>query len=243
MEGPRGPAQRRSNPDREWWAVQIADRTKLWMRRLLAGLVVALPYSQCLLPSRQSFCCKTALASMKASIYIATSVDGMIADKDGDIDWLNNQPQIEGEDHGFQEFLDSIDVLIMGRNTFEKVVSFGEEAWAYGNRPVIVMSRGSVKIPDYLLKKVSSSSLEPKQLLEKLESEGYKHAYVDGGFTIRKFLKQGLIQRIILTTIPIILGDGIRLFLDQGPVGLELVQSRSWSNGMVQSVYQVREKG
>ena len=182
---------------------------------------------------------KTALASMKASINIAVSVDGMIAEKDGGIDWLNNQPSIEGEDMGFQAFLDSVDVMIMGRNTFEKVLSFGKEAWAYGELPVVVMSRSHVDIPDHLAKTVSSSSLNPKALVDKLASEGCKHAYVDGGYTIRQFIKDGLIQDMTLTTVPILLGDGIRLFSDQGPLKLKLINSKAWPNGMVQNKYEV----
>jgi dihydrofolate reductase len=77
-------------------------------------------------------------------------------------------------------------------------------------------------------------------LVEKLESEGYKHAYVDGGFTIRQFLKEGLIQYLNLSTVPIVLGDGIPLFSDQGPLDLKLIESKSWSNGMVQNKYEIR---
>lgn len=177
---------------------------------------------------------------MKASVNIALSVDGMIADKDGGVDWLNSQPNIEGEDFGFQAFLDSVDVIIMGQKTFEIVVSFGKEAWAYGDKPIVVRSRKHVEIPEHLQETVSSSSLEPKELMEKLESEGYTHAYIDGGYTIRQFLQEGLIQTMHLSTIPIVLGEGIRLFSDQGPLDLKLIESKSWPTGMVQNTYEVR---
>lgn len=189
------------------------------------------------LPTRL-FRCRTAL-DMKASVNIALSVDGFIATKDGSVDWLNEQPTIEGEDFGFQAFLDSVDVLIMGRKSFEKVLSFGKGAWAYGDKRVAVMSRQSVSIPQYLEKSVSASSLEPKALLEELESRGFTHAYIDGGYTIRQFLKAGLIHRIHLTTVPLILGEGIPLFSDQGRLNLSLIGTKCWSNGMVQSVYDV----
>ena len=206
----------------------------------LTILLVSLPFTDCFLSSSNYFHRKTALASsMKASINIALSVDGMIAERDGGIDWLNNQPSIDGEDMGFQAFLDSVDVMIMGRNTFEKVVSFGPDAWAYGDMPVVVLSRGTVQIPKHLQKTVSSSSLEPKDLVAKLEGEGYEHAYVDGGYTIRQFMKQGLIQHLTLTTVPVILGDGISLFSDQGRSDLELIESKAWSNGMIQNKYKV----
>lgn len=185
------------------------------------------------------FRCRTAL-DMKASVNIALSVDGFIATKDGGVDWLNEQPTIEGEDFGFQAFLDSVDVLIMGRKSFEKVLSFGKDAWVYGDKRVAVMSRqSSVDIPQHLEKSVSASSLEPKALLEALETQGFTHAYIDGGYTIRQFLKAGLIHRVHLTTVPLILGEGIPLFSDQGRLNLSLIDTKCWSNGMVQSVYDV----
>ncbi len=192
----------------------------------LTILLVSLPLTDCFLSSSNYFHRKTALASS-------------IAERDGGIDWLNNQPSIDGEDMGFQAFLDSVDVMIMGRNTFEKVVSFGPDAWAYGDMPVVVLSRGTVQIPKHLQKTVSSSSLEPKDLVAKLEGEGYEHAYVDGGYTIRQFMKQGLIHHLTLTTVPVILGDGISLFSDQGRSDLELIESKAWSNGMIQNKYKV----
>ena len=185
-------------------------------------------------PSR----CSTAL-DMKASINMALSVDGFIATKDGGVDWLNEQPSIEGEDHGFQEFMDSVDVMIMGRKTFEKVLSFGKDAWAYGDKRIVVWSRGSVEIPGHLEKTASTSSDKAPDLLAKLEAEGCSHAYIDGGYTIRQFLKAGLIQRMVLTRVPILLGDGIPLFEDQGRLNLSHVSTRSWPNGLVQTVYDV----
>jgi len=87
-----------------------------------------------------------------ASVYIATSLDGFIAREDGDIDWLNAANEIvpEGEDCGFFAFMDSVDGLVMGRHTYEKVLSFGQ--WPYGEKPVIVLSRNEVKMPDSLPK-------------------------------------------------------------------------------------------
>jgi dihydrofolate reductase len=176
---------------------------------------------------------------MKASVNIALSVDGFIATNDGGVDWLNEQPTIEGEDHGFQAFLDSVDVLIMGRKSFEKVLSFGEDAWAYGDKRIVVMSRHPFEIPQHVKKSVSASSLEPTALCAELETLGFQHAYIDGGYTIRQFLKAGLIDRIHLTTVPLILGEGIPLFSDQGRIELSHVCTKYWSNGMVQSIYDV----
>ncbi|MGI9505291.1 MAG: dihydrofolate reductase family protein, partial [Geminicoccaceae bacterium] len=112
-------------------------------------------------------------------VFIAVSLDGFIARRDGDIDWLENQGG-ENEDHGFAEMMASVDGLIMGGATFQKVLSFGE--WIY-EKPVIVMSRSLTQsdVPDHLIGRVRLSSSTPKALLDELNSEGWSRAYVDGG--------------------------------------------------------------
>ena len=113
--------------------------------------------------------------TIKSSIFIATSLDGFIARLDGNIDWLNEANAVvpDGEDCGFFEFMSSVDVLVMGRNTFDKILSFGE--WAYGETKVVVLSRKGVAIPDKIKDTVSTSSENPKVLTERLASEGVKH--------------------------------------------------------------------
>jgi dihydrofolate reductase len=123
---------------------------------------------------------------LKASAYIASSVDGFIATPTGDISFLEGY---EGDLGGFATFLASVDVLIMGRKSFDKVVSFGRDMWAYGDTRVIVWSRGKADIPEHLQSTVSCSSLCPKDFISQLEQEGYKRAYVDGGETIQRFLE------------------------------------------------------
>ncbi len=179
---------------------------------------------------------------MKASVYIGTSLDGFIARRDGSIDWLNEAQSLvpEGEDCGFKTFMDSVDALIMGRNTFEQVLTFGR--WPYGETPVVVMSHNSVEIPSHLPDTVSCSSESLQVLLERLSGQGVTHVYVDGGATIQSFLAQSLIDEITITRVPIILGDGIPLF---GPMKKDLklthVETKAYDFGFVQTTYQVKK--
>lgn len=187
------------------------------------------------------------MPQLRGCVQIATSVDGFIAGKNGDLDWLNNQPTVEGEDFGFADFLKSIDVMIMGRKTFEVVVGFGKEGWVYGDLPVIVWTRnaGSVKVPEWMPQTVSiKSAASPAELWTELEASpsGFKRAYIDGGKTIQSFLNAGLIHHITLTRIPILLGEGIPLF-ESNPAGkqrtLKHLSTQSYSNGFVTTNYDV----
>jgi dihydrofolate reductase len=128
----------------------------------------------------------------------------------------------------------------MGRKSFDKVVSFGRELWAYGDTRVIVWSREKVDIPEHLHLTVSYTSLCPKELLSQLEQEGHKHAYVDGGMTIQRFLQDGLIDELQLTRVPVLLGAGIPLFSNAGrKLALEHSETKAYSNGMVTTSYRV----
>ncbi|MGE5431908.1 MAG: dihydrofolate reductase family protein [Syntrophomonadaceae bacterium] len=153
---------------------------------------------------------------MAAYIYIAQSLDGFIAKKDGNIDWLIDIPNPEGSDWGFGEFMEGIDAVIMGRNTFETVVSFG--TWMY-TKPVFVLSSKLKEVPEKYSDKAEIINWSPKDVIRKLTDRGYHNFYVDGGLTIQNFLKEDLIDELIISTIPIILGGGIPLF---GSVGREL---------------------
>jgi dihydrofolate reductase len=179
----------------------------------------------------------------KASVYIGTSLDGFIARSDGSIDWLNEAQGLvpEGEDCGYKAFMDSVDALIMGRKTFEQVLTFGP--WHYGDTPVVVLSHNPLTIPADLPDTVSSSSESPRVLLNRLSSQGVKHVYVDGGSTIQSFLAESLIDEITITSIPIVLGEGIPLF---GPMEKDLklthVSTKTYDFGFVQSTYKVEKE-
>lgn len=178
---------------------------------------------------------------MKASVYIATSLDGFIARENGELDWLpgsDGESDTNGEDYGYHEFMDSVDTLVMGRNTFEMVLTFGE--WSYGNKRVIVLSSKPLRIPDDLPPTVESKSCSPAELVQELSEQGEKHLYIDGGKTIQSFLNAGLIQELIITRIPVLIGSGIPLF---GPLDkdkkLRLIQTHTYENGIVQNKYEI----
>jgi dihydrofolate reductase len=159
---------------------------------------------------------------------------------DGSIDWLNDNDALvpEGEDMGYAQFISSVDAIVMGRNTFEQVLTFG--TWPYEPTPVVVLSRQLRALPDDVPDTVSLSAEEPGKLVQRLSARSWKHLYIDGGLTIQSFLKAGLIGEITITVIPILLGDGKSLF---GPlpadVELELVESKAFDFGFVQSKYRI----
>ncbi|MBF0379570.1 MAG: dihydrofolate reductase [Magnetococcales bacterium] len=171
-------------------------------------------------------------------IYMATSLDGFVARNNHSLDWLMKQ-KIEGEDHGFDDFMDSVNGIIMGSGSFKNVLTLGP--WPY-KKPVIVMSRSLVDedIPTELKGKVRLTQLSQQELMLSLEKEGWKRAYVDGGKLVQSFIRSGLIQDMTITSIPILIGDGLRLF---GPVDndidLELTKSESFSSGLVQNHYKI----
>jgi len=176
--------------------------------------------------------------SVKCSVFIATSMDGYIARKDGGLDWLpgsDGESTEADEDHGYSAFFASIDALVMGRNTYEMVCSFGE--WPY-TKEVMVMSRAYPREPVALREGVKGSSLPPQELLARLAEDGVRHVYVDGGRTIQGFLSAGLIQEMTITRIPVLIGEGIPLF---GPLAhdieLQHLGTKAYANGMVQSRY------
>ena len=174
------------------------------------------------------------------SAFIATSLDGYIARPDGSIDWLNDVQGVipDGEDCGYLDFMASIDALVMGRHTFERVLAFDE--WPYEALPVYVMSRSLVTIPMALAGSVHSWQGTPSTLVEQLGAQGLRRLYVDGGQTIQGFLRAGLLDEITITVVPLLLGAGRPLFgpLDRD-VELTLLYSRAYEFGFVQSTYRV----
>jgi dihydrofolate reductase len=176
---------------------------------------------------------------IKASVFIATSVDGFIARPDGGLDWLPEAGSAEGdEDYSYQAFIDSVDAIVMGRKTFETALGFG--AWPYGAKPVVVLSSHPVEIPESIAGTVESMSGPPREVLRRLAARGMAHVYVDGGKTIQGFLREGLIQRMIITRIPILIGRGIPLFgLLERDIRLRPTGVRQFPNGLLQIRYEV----
>jgi dihydrofolate reductase len=142
-------------------------------------------------------------------VYIATSLDGLIATSDGNLDWLDEIPNPEGSDYGYAEFMSGIDAIVMGRKSFEKVLSFG--FWPY-DKPTYVLSKDMVNVPRELKDKVEIVNENPKRLVDKLKELGYQNLYVDGGITIQGFLEEDLIDEMIITRVPVLLGRGLPLF-------------------------------
>ncbi len=142
-------------------------------------------------------------------VYIATSLDGFIATSDGGLDWLEESPNPEQTDYGYAEFMNSIDAIVMGRNTFEKVFTFGE--WPY-EKPVFILSNRLTELPKHLLHKAEIMSGDIKRLVNQLNQRGYQNLYIDGGRVIQSFLQEDLIDEMIITRIPILLGKGFPLF-------------------------------
>lgn len=180
----------------------------------------------------------------RASAFIATSLDGFIARPDGSIDWLDDVHALmpEGEDCGYLEFMASIDGMVMGRHSFERVLAFDE--WPYGLLPVYVMSHAPVSVPVDLAGSVHSWQGTPGALVERLHGEGFRHLYVDGGQTIQEFLKAGLLDQITITVVPVLLGSGRPLFGSlPHDVELTLMQSRAYEFGFVQSTYRIEAPG
>jgi dihydrofolate reductase len=173
-------------------------------------------------------------------VFIATSLDGFIARPDGSIDWLNDANAVipSGEDCGYSEFMKSVDVLVMGRNTFELALTF--DAWPYQGKRIVVLSSKPLIVPVGLPNSVSVSSESPDALVERLSAEGVQRLYVDGGITIQRFLAAGLIDDITITLIPVILGQGRPLF---GPIENDIplvhMATKTFVFGFVQIKYRV----
>ncbi|NQW20061.1 MAG: dihydrofolate reductase [Chloroflexi bacterium] len=172
----------------------------------------------------------------KISVYIATSLDGFIARADGGMDWLEHDAG--DDDYGFAEFMASVDTVVMGRLTYEFVVSTG--LWPYEGKRMVVMSStlGADDAAPHLAGKVEFLAMEPLELAAKLAGEGAKHVYIDGGLTIQRFLRERLIDELILSRMPVLLGSGVPLFgeLDRD-VLLRHVETQGFASGLVQSRY------
>jgi len=179
---------------------------------------------------------KSKKMNKKNSVFIATSLDGFIADKNGKIDWLNSIPNPDNDDMGYIEFTNGIDALVMGRITFETILGF-DVAWPY-NKPVFVLSNTLKEIPESHKDKAYLVKGTVTEILAKIHKKGYLRLYIDGGTTIRNFLKADLIDEMILTTIPILLGGGSSLFGElPNKLSFERIGTKSFLNQITQNHY------
>ena len=174
-------------------------------------------------------------------VYIATTVDGFIARPDGGLDWLDHDAG--GEDYGWQAFREGLDSLVLGRNTYEQVLSFGVP-WPYKGLSTVVWSRTltTADLPVALRDQgVEVSALPPAELLGQLGDRGLRRVWIDGGRTVQAFLAAGLVDLLTVTRIPILIGAGVPLFGPMpGDAQLGHVQTASFASGVVQSAYSVQ---
>jgi dihydrofolate reductase len=172
---------------------------------------------------------------MTASVFVGTSVDGFIARANGDFDFL---PEGGGEPHGYNEFIASVDAIVVGRKTFEKVLSFG--AWPYDDKRVVILSSHRLNLSAAAGGVVEQMAGPPAEIVSQLAARGAHHLYIDGGITIQGFLRAGLIQRLIITRVPVLIGEGIPLFGSlPRDMRLRHVATQHYSSGLVQSEYEV----
>ena len=171
--------------------------------------------------------------TVRCSVFVGASLDGFIARKDGALDWL---PAVEsGQDYGYNEHMASIDTVVMGRKTFQKVLSMGE--WPFAGKRVVLLSFGKPKVPGHL-KGVEILTGSPGAIVQHLEKTGSRHLSLEGGKTTQWFLDASLVDELTITWVPILIGEGTPLF---GPLKkdlpLQLVNSKRFPDGLLQSVY------
>jgi dihydrofolate reductase len=173
-----------------------------------------------------------------AHVFIATSLDGFIARDDGDIGWLLQRDD-PTEDHGYPAFIADKELIVMGRGSYEKALTFGE--WPY-ELPVLVLSEqlADAPVPEALKGKLRFSKRTPKETMDELAAQGVRRIYVDGGRVVQSFLRKGLIADLVVTSVPVLIGSGRPLFgALANDIDLKLVSSRSFPSGLVQSTYRV----
>jgi dihydrofolate reductase len=174
--------------------------------------------------------------SIRASVFVGVSVDGFLARRNGDFDFLI--PPGGVEEHGYTAFMATVDALVIGRNTYDKVLTLDE--WPYGVKPVIVLSTRPIRPPTSPAAVVERVEGTPAEICARLAERGFRHLYVDGGITIQRFLEAGLIQTMTITRVPVLVGEGIPLFgALPRDIRLEHVETRTYATGLVTSEYRV----
>jgi dihydrofolate reductase len=172
----------------------------------------------------------------RSTVFVGISVDGFMARPDGRFDFLPENP----DDHGFTAFMATVDALVMGRNTFEVVLPF--DPWPYGKTRIVVLTTRPLDLsaPTARGAVVEQMSGTPEEIVARLGARGMRHLYVDGGDTIQRFMRAGLIDRLVITRVPVLIGEGISLFgAVPSDVPLRHVQTQTFAGGLVQSEYEV----
>lgn len=179
-------------------------------------------------------------ATTECAVFVGVSLDGFIARPNGGLDWLMGEGEGDPENHGYNEFIADIDAIVMGRRTFEKVLGF--DTWYYGKKRVVVLSK---RFLDLSVAQDRGGVVElmagaPAEIVSKLAASGARRLYVDGGITIQEFLRAGLIQRLIISRLPVLIGEGIALFgALPHDIRLSHIATRTYPGGMVQSEYRI----
>jgi dihydrofolate reductase len=179
-------------------------------------------------------------ARPECAVFVGVSLDGFIARPNGDLDWLMGEGGSDSAEYGYNEFIAGIDAIVMGRKTFEKVLMF--DKWYYGNKRVVVLSSQPLDLSSAQARGgvVEQMAGSPAEIVSKLAASGGRHLYVDGGVTIQQFLRAGLIHRLIISRLPVLIGEGIPLFGSlPRDIHLSHIATRTYPGGMVQSEYRI----
>ena len=179
-------------------------------------------------------------AKPECAVFVGVSLDGFLARPNGDLDWLMGEGGGDSAEYGYNEFIADIDAIVMGRKTFEKVLTF--DKWYYGTKRVVALSShpldlGAARTKGGVVEQLAGS---PAEIVSSLAASGANRLYIDGGITIQQFLRAGLINRLIISRLPILIGVGIPLFGSvPQDIRLRHIQTRTYPGGMVQSEYHI----
>jgi len=175
---------------------------------------------------------------MQITYYVAASLDGFIAKEDGDVSWLE-ELDIPFSETGYDEYFETVDAIVMGRKTYEIICSFA--GWPYGNKPVWICSRDKSILP------VEGCNLQPgkspEDVMELAKQMKINHLWlVGGGQLATSFLEKNMLNKIILSHMPIILGSGIKLFGDIAQAEkVKFERYKSYPSGFLQSQYSINK--
>lgn len=175
----------------------------------------------------------------ECAVFIATSIDGYIARKCGSLDWLDpvqDAASQAGDDLGYKAFYGSVDAIVMGRNTYDTVKRFPE--WPYSGKRCLVLSHRELgdDLPEGPAGPcaVEACAGEPAQILKQIWNEGVRRVYIDGGATIQQFQAAGLLDELIVSVAPVMLGTGIPLFREGSEQQFQFISSCTSITGLVQ---------